>query len=1305
MKKHFLFLFFYLCLWCIKGQTINLVWKGSTPIETGYQGTKEIPNLENYKTDIYNGSIFLTIDSPNPNAKIINPVWEKINVADLYSLSAGDLPSRDIFDAASTNKNGKLQTQFFISVFKRSGDDLFRLQSFSIGQDANSPTIRSATIRTLAATTTNPLAQGTFYKIKVDKSGIFKITSKFLRDNGINPSTINPANFRIYGNGGVMLPEDNRDPRFPALQEDAIQVVGGEDGKWDEGDYALFYAQGPDGFNLYKSGIGYTGNKRMETRTDTSLNLKNIYEDYSYYYINFDIGPGKRVQPSDVVPPSSLITDYDAYQFINEEKNNLMHVGRIWVGDVISNSKTITFNTDAPIPSGSSVTVNTRVVGFNAPLASLTQTINGGNQNVINISSMAGSYTLAPVRKTLTNVSGNSISIVFTPNIAGNPSASFYFDYAEVVYKQPLTFNGSQMNFREYAFAANNLYGFQMNNSAGADQVWDITDITTAKSVVNKGDSTNFIFGYQNSTSNSNEFVAFKNSAALDLVGFVGKINNQNLSGLSGIDYLIITQSDMIPQAQRLADYHKATEGFQTAIVTPQQIYNEFSSGSQDITAIRDFVTKLKNQGSLKYVLILGDGSYDYKNRISSNTNIVPTYESEASSNFEVSFATDDYFVQTRPQTSTVIYGMIPDLPIGRLPAANVSEAKTLIDKTMAYYNALSGQASPFGDWRMKTAFVVDDDKSGSTPFHNTMEATLQKYLGVNSPIPEYNVQKLYLDAFTVETTAGGQRYPQVTQAINSFMNNGLFLYYFGHGGINGWSQKRVLTTQDIQNFNNFNNAFARFPLVSTITCEFTLWDDPQTVSAGELLMKLPAGGAATMITSSRALSVSYGVGFTDIFIKDIMALQGNGNFRTLGDAFLQARNDYGTASDHLRVNFLGDPAMTLARPKKLITDVTIKSNSTAATSDLTHFNVRALDFITITGKVTKDGTNVDGQYNGKIAVDIYDKPVAKSTRNNSGQLSPVLNYQEEGAPIVRTTGVVKDGLFTIQFYVPKDINYTLGQGRLLLYADNWTKAGDNSHDAFFNSPTQVGGLNPDGVNDNTPPAVNLFMNNTNFADGGITNQNPTLLACVTDDTGINSSGSGIGHDITAVLDGDVVDTFVLNDFYTAGSGNGCASGSLQDYQKGSVSFPFSNLAPGPHQLVFKVWDINNNSATSTLNFVVTDDQDQNLTIKRLLNWPNPFTDKTYIQFETNCSSVLEVNAQIYTITGKLVRSLHDIVSAEPFREGFRTPRTAIEWDGLDDFGSAVGKGTYIYKVFVKAENGDLCKGSATAVEKMVILK
>lgn len=1282
----------------VNAQKISLEWQGSTTTDYGVY-KNSVPFFKNAGYNHIGNTITITVNQDAGTAlSVKNMVWQQVSKADVYSLDPGLFPenerfSTDLIYDADTNKYKQRVTA---ETFKRSNGQIFRLSSFEIVPEESNAALGNRLAEPAPGTSENPLKEGTFYKIKVDKSGIFKITSKFLRDNGINPGSINPKNFRIYGNGGLMLPEDNRlevvknfqrnvNINYPALQENAIQVVGEEDGRWDENDYALFYAQGPNGFNVY----GPNGNRRKETRSEPSGNFTNIYDDYAYYFITFDKGAGKRIAAQDSPLPAQLITRYDAYQYINEDKINLLRIGRLWLGDQISATKTITFSTSSPINAGDKPIFRARVAAYQASGNKMNFSVNGAASSQ---TASASNYSLLSFSGQLENASGNQFNFTFSPDISTNPNGKFFLDYAEIQYKENLEFNGGQLPFRYYAAAEGKgtLYGFSIARAQDIEQVWDVSDITNAKRKVNKAAGSTFDFGYSaDSKFFNNEFIAFKNSAAFAPT-FVGKVENQDLSS-KVLNYVIITTPQLIPQAERLAKYHRDTENFSAEVVDINKIYNEFSSGGKDITAIRNFTSRLKKNGDLKYVFILGDTSYDFKGKIDKNSDIIPAFQSEDSSDYASSFVTDDYYGMTGEQANLVNY-TIPDIPVGRLPAANGAEAKLLIDKTLAYYNALPNQSTPFGDWKMNLDIVVDDDlpsynPPSGTPFHTTVENAIKEVFENTADKPEYHIRKLYLDAFPAVNTAAGQQYPAVNQKISTDLNNSLMVMYFGHGGVNGWAQERVLTADDIRNFNNYNSLYSRFPLVSTITCEFALWDDPQTFSAGEQVMKHSSGGAAAMLTSSRALPIIYGEEFVPILLKQLFQLE-NGDFKTLGDAFLAAKKLYaGNQTNHFRTNLLGDPAMKLTRPKNRIV------------LDALPQQLRGLDFVKIGGKITKTDGTTDTSFNGKATVVVYDKKTTKNTLNNDKDLLPVLTYQEEGSPIVKASTTVTNGVFLAEFYVPKDINFDAGQGRILAYADN------RQYDAVANQKITVGGVNPDGINDSKAPGINLYMNNTNFADGGVTNQNPTLLACLTDESGINSTGSGIGHDITVVLDGEVINTKVLNDFYSAGEGNGCISTNLKDYQKGSVMYPLRNLSPGQHQLVFKVWDINNNSSTATLNFVVKQDGDEKLTINRLLNWPNPFTNKTYIQFEHNCTGVLEVNTQIYTITGRLVRNLTNTVGTESHLQGFRIPKNAIEWDGTDDYGDTVAKGTYIYKVTARGAESGKCSGTATAVEKMVLLK
>lgn len=1276
----------------LNAQTYTINWEGSRTVSYSQMPPIKLPSFSNTHFVFSDGQIYLQNTEEHSDLQtysIQSMEWETLPKNLWFDLDIDLIsPDEDANISSALHPITKKNiVSYKIRVLKRQGKDILRLKSYTIHKNQTPKNLSKEQNTTQTNLVESPLATGNFYKIKVDKTGVFKITTEFLKQNGIDPKSINPKHLRIYGNGGLMLPEYNQDFYYKTLQENAIEVVGEDDEQWNEADYALFYAQAPNGFALYNR-----GNKRTETRTDRPSNVINIYEDFSYYFFTFDKGIGKRISTENNSNlPSSYFNKYDDYQFINEEKNNLLEIGRLWVGTPFTTPQQLTFNTSSPIPINTTLSFRARLVTKDAKNAKMDFSIDGTQYSKVALNNFSSLLFFNDIPITTEK---NTISLHFTPDISPNPNAVFYLDYAEIQYKQPLKFNGAQLSFRRYDIyeGSGETIGFEISNAQNIERLWNVADPTN---ITNKNNlSTDQQIFKINYTANSklfnNEFIAFTTASAYT-PSFIGKVPNQNLASLADTEYLIITIPEFKSEAKRLAEYHHKSNQFQVSIVTPQEIYNEYSSGGQDITAIRNFISDLKNQGKLKYVLLLGDTSFDYKNRIRNNTNLIPSYESEYSISFSNSFVTDDYFVMTAPQNSTTLSNIFPTLPIGRLPAKNITEAKTLIDKTLAYYNHLSAQSTPFGEWKMNMDFVVDDDNDGGTSFHTEINSILKSIFEDNNDKKEYHIRKLYLDAFAPESTSGGQRYPGVSQGINTAMGNSLFLMYFGHGGVNGWAQERVLTLEDLSNFNNFNSVYSRFPLVSTITCEFTLWDSPNVNSVGEALMKLKSGGPSTMITSSRELGVSYGKTFSKTFLEHLLQLNNRNQFNTLGDAFLSAKIDFGAHSDHLKVNFLGDPAMRLTRPKpQVIIDDIIKPSTQS---------FRALDHIIIKGHIIDQSGNKDLEFNGKITVNIFDKFLDKKTRNNDGNLTPILEYKEEGNPIVKSSASVSEGQFELEFYIPKDIDFNIGNGRLLLYANN------ENRDAYLSETIKVGDINPEGINDNEPPKIKLFMNNTNFVDGGITNENPTLVACLTDDTGINATGAGIGHDITLVLDGEVINTKVLNDYFSPGEGNGCTAANLKDFQKGTVNYPFRNLKAGEHQLVLKVWDINNNSASAALNFVVRPQSEENLVVKKLLNWPNPFTHKTYIHFEHNCPDALEVTAQIYTITGKLVKTIRQTVSSVPFREGFRTGRQEIEWDGTDNYGAYVGKGSYIYKVFVKSTNPTSCKGSATQVEKMILLK
>ena len=522
---------------------------------------------------------------------------------------------------------------------------------------------------------------------------------------------------------------------------------------------------------------------------------------------------------------------------------------------------------------------------------------------------------------------------------------------------------------------------------------------------------------------------------------------------------------------------------------------------------------------------------------------------------------------------------------------------------------------------------------------------------------------------------------------------------YYGHGGPRSWAQERIITAEELTNLSNFNAAYSRLPIVTTVTCDFTIWDLPQYNSAGEAMLKNANGGALSMITTNRPIGTGYGDSMNNFLIEEFFKKDILEENQTIGKALNQAKIKHSAGhTNNKSVSILGDPMLSIHRPQQDIEIISIKNKKDV--DALAGGKMQALDFITITGKVNQlSNTSIDNNFNGKIAISLYEKPETKTILSESDWAGKT--FETENKTIYKGTGKVEKGEFTIQFYVPKDINYELGNRKIKFYA--WDEK--DGKDASTLKTITIEGINEEGLNDDERPQGKLYMNNLHFANGGITDRSPYLVGCLTDNSGINATGSSIGHDIVATLDGKVQDAYVLNEYYDGGDANPCVNKNFEDYQKGQVMYQLKNLELGQHTVNLKFWDINNNSNTATLDFVVMENGTGQLHIDKLLNWPNPFTKNTFFHFEHNCDSELDVMVQIFTISGKLVKTIRKTVSAEPFREGYRTGKYAIEWDGLDDFGDKIGKGVYIYKVNVKGVDDTVCKGSAAAVEKLVILK
>ena len=495
---------------------------------------------------------------------------------------------------------------------------------------------------------------------------------------------------------------------------------------------------------------------------------------------------------------------------------------------------------------------------------------------------------------------------------------------------------------------------------------------------------------------------------------------------------------------------------------------------------------------------------------------------------------------------------------------------------------------------------------------------------------------------------------------------------YIGHGGEVGLAEERVVAIDQI---NAWNNIQALHLFVSA-TCEFTRFDDPERVSAGEWAFLNPTGGAIAMLTTTR--SVYFGVN-SNIGIKLIERVFNrypNGEAYEFGEIARRTKNAASVSSSNKRsFTLIGDPALRLALPRYRIVTDSINGLNPQQQMD----TLQALSKVRVKGHLEDYSGAVLTSWNGILTPTVFDKKKIQSTLAQD-EGSPLITYEQQTNRIYRGQSSITNGYFDFEFVVPKDIALNVGFGKISYYGHNGQIDAQGYDTTFY-----VGGIDPNGVSDEQGPAIQLYMNQEGFVNGSVTDENPVLLAKVADDNGINTVGNGIGHDIVAVLDGQTAQPFVLNDFYAA---------NLDSYQSGEVRYQFQNLSPGPHTLSLKVWDVNNNSSTAQIEFTVQAKEEP--VLQHVLNYPNPFTTRTEFMFEHNqsCSS-LDVQIQVFTVSGRLVKTISEEVPTIGFRVA------GIFWDGKDDFGDDLARGTYLYRLRVQTPDG----AYAEQIEKLVILK
>jgi hypothetical protein len=1112
------------------------------------------------------------------------------------------------------------------------------------------------------------LASGNWYKVSISSAGIYKIDIPFLNALGINTTNLSSASIRLFGNGGQMLPENNAAPRIDDLKENAVFMADGGDGIFNGADYFLFYAAGPD---LWEED---SVNQRFVHR-------KNLYADKSFYFLTIG-GNGKRMGQSPVQsPPNLVINTFSERIFQELDTVNFLASGKEWYGEELSalpgRSLNRVFNRHIPdLQPGSTLVLRTECIARSAGSASRFDiAINGQPLAQLPIAAIGtGQYDLFARPGTVTGVTNalsGTLNISYT-YVPGSFNAQGWINWFEIFARRNLSlFNNETLFFRDWSSVGNIIGEFIIKNATSTTRVWDITD--PLNPLLMPGSFSGTEYSFINSCNRLREYVAFNNlNTAFKTPDVVGKVSTQNLHNSSPADLLIVVHPTMKSQADRLAQLHQQYDNLRTVVVTTEQVFNEFSSGSPDPVAIRDFVKmyydKYRNSTAdkLKYLLLFGDASFDYKDRLINNTNMVPAWQNNFSLDPLSTYCSDDFFgfLDDNEDINSGLVVNLLDIGIGRIPARNFQEAKNFTDKINAYLSP-----GGLGPWRNNLTFIADDEDNNlhlqdAELFTATTEAINQVF----------NKNKIYLDAYRQQTGAGGSSYPDANQASNNQVYNGTLIWnYTGHGGSSRLAEEVILDQSAVNGWSNEN----KLPLFITATCDFAPFDNPSINSLGENILLRPKTGAIALMTTTRLVFAFSNRIMNNNYLQVALQQDANGNYKTLGEAMMASKNltyqTLGDIANNRKFTLMGDPALQLAFPR-YNARITRINNLPANIAD----TLSALEKVLAEGEVTDNQGNLLVNFNGTIYPTIYDKPQTISTLANDPG-SQVATFTTYTNVLFKGKATVNNGRFSFTFKMPKDINYQYGKGKISLYADN------NITDAngLF-SNIIIGGQSLSADPDKEGPEIRPYLNNELFVNGGLTNQNPVLIVKLADTSGINTAGTGIGHDIVATLDNDNNRFFVLNDFF---------QGELNSYQQGTVHFQLPQLSPGPHSLRIKSWDLVNNSSEVVLDFIVANDKE--IELRHVLNYPNPFTTNTTFWFEHNQpGQVLQVSVQVLTITGKSIKS----ITKQILPIGNRSAE--INWDGRDDFGDKLARGVYLYKIGISAPG----KKQKSVMGKLMIL-
>jgi hypothetical protein len=1110
--------------------------------------------------------------------------------------------------------------------------------------------------------TKSALSEGRWVKISVKESGFHKLTYSELKKMGFSQ----PEKVSIHGYGGWPMEEDFS----KAIYMDDVPSVP----VWRGNDFLLFYGKGAVRWS-------YDSQNRLFTHEN------NAYATLGYYFVTDATETNEVTSIPSEGNGSVQVDTYDDYMVHEKEEISITNAGRPNTGRELfgesfdyKTSQDFTFS----IPGITSdegkisyrfvakVTSGTGVVSLSADNTALTQATIVKNDSPY-IAALSASQTAS-----WEGEKGETTTVNISFNMAQQAS---HLDYIRLQMKRRLQPYGPNTFFRSIASIHQDAL-FKITNASANILVFDITEGSTVRKMEATLDGSELSFSIP--AGELREFAMVDvSSGEIPTPVTVGEIEGQNLHGMGQTDMIILAPKTFLSEAEKLAEVHRSHDNLTVAVVTPEQVYNEFSSGGQEATAIRRFMKmfydrRTSDQDAPKYLLLFGDGRYDNRKLTKiwekSDDNYIVTYQSRETIG-DASYVSDDYFGFLHDKEGEEPLKASLYLGIGRFPVNTLTQARNVVEKVISYI-----ENSKSGSWKNNLCFIADDgnQNDGNSNTHMEESNTLADYIETN--FPEYIPGKIFFDSFRKSNSGGKPTYPDVRTNIQKDLKEGLLIInYTGHGDPESWAEEKVMTQSDIN-----NATYPNLPLWITASCDFAPFDAIGASAGEDVFLNRKSGGIA-LFTTARVAYSDANLEINKLFIQNLFEKK-NSRHQTIGEVMRNSKNSfksrYSSYQNRKIMSFflLGDPALTLAYPDAYQMTLTEINGQPVSDEPVT---IKAFQKITMKGQVTTPEGAIAEDFNGLMSVTVFDSQRQITTLNNAKKETGPFTYFDYPNVMYIGNDSVHNGGFSFTFTVPKDISYLYQNGKINLYASD-ADNGKEANGSFKNF--KVGGTDENAEEDTHGPEIRaMYLNTTDFKDGDKVNETPVFAAIVWDENGINVGGSGIGHDITLTIDNNPTLNYVLNSYY----------GTYLEGEEGEgiVRFPIPKLESGKHTGEFKVWDTHNNSTSHTFAFIVADNYRPS--IISLAAGPSPARD--YVNFmilHDLPESLINVQIQVFDLAGRMLWRYEERGSSEMFGS------YNIKWNLTNGAGARLQPGIYIYRAVVSSDK----LNETSKAEKLIIL-